>query len=464
MREFDLVVIGSGPGGYRAAVLGVMRGLSVAIIEKAQWGGCCLNRGCVPKKAWHHTARLIASGQGFAGRGVRGVLTADLDQAWRHQRQVSAAVRDSYRDYLKRLGIVAIEGEAAFVDAHRVAVDGKKEVRGRHFVVATGASPFVPAPFVLTPGRVLTTDELFDVPPPPGKRMALIGSGAIGTEFAFILAMFGLEVVWIAQSAPLANSRFSSPALKLLHDALREQGVVPRTGCRALGAEITDESVRLMLDDGSTAEVDWVLLGTGRRPHTAALNLAAAGVTVTDRGFIAVNDFLQSSMPHIYAIGDVSNSHMTANHALADAAAAVANIVAPGSRRRDNLAVPELVYSAVELGRIGLSEKQAEDEGLEPATGFAAFETDPCALGQDDTAGFVRLIADMDDGRLLGAEVAGAEAGELIHLIALHYGREDALRQFSQSCYNHPARAEGLQNAAETLAARWGLVKQVFGG
>lgn len=463
MREFDLVVIGSGPGGYRAAVLGVLRGLSVAIIEKAQWGGCCLNRGCVPKKAWHHTARLIASGRTFADRGVQGALTADLGQAWQHQRQVVAAVRDSYGNYLKRLGVAAIEGTAGFIDAHTVAVDGNEKLRGRHFVIATGSSPFIPEPFVRTPGKILTTDDLFDVQPPPGKRVALVGSGAIGTEFAFILAMFGLEVVWIAQSPPLANSSFSPSALKLLLGALRENGVAPRTGRRALAAEITAEGVRLSLNDGSTEEVDWVLLGTGRRPRTDGLNLEAAGVSVSDQGFIAVNAFLQTGSPHIYAIGDVSNPHMTANHALADAAAAVANIAAPGSRQRDNLAVPELVYSAVELGRIGLSEKQAEDDELEPATGFAAFEADPCALGQGDTAGFVRLIADLDSGRLLGAEVAGAEAGELIHLIALHYGREDALRQFSQSCYNHPARAEQLQNAAETLAAKWGLAKQVLG-
>lgn len=462
MQQFDLIVIGSGPGGYRAAILATLRGLSVAIIEKSTWGGCCLNRGCVPKKDWHHTAHLVASSKEFAKRGISGSLSANIEGAWEHQHKVVETVRDSYTDYMKRLGIAAFEGAAHFVDEHTVAVNDL-QIGGKNIIIATGSSPFVPEHYTITPGRVLTTDELFDNPPPAGKRVAMVGSGVIGTEFAFILTQLGCEVIWIANTKPLAHSQFSQPALKILHDALDKYGVHVRIHSRAQNVEVLADGVKLTFAEGKTESVDWVLLGSGRRPHTADLNIAATGIKLDSKGFVKVNAYLQTSTSHIYAIGDVANQRMTANQALADASIAVANILQPQSRKQNAAAVPELVYSAVELGRLGMNEDEAEDAELEPAVGFAAFENNPRALGQDDINGFVRLIADMDSGELLGAEVVGTEAGEIIHAIAQQFGQEDALSRFAGTFYNHPARTEEVQNATETLAAKWGLSEQVFG-
>lgn len=463
MREFDLVVIGSGPGGYRAAVLGALRGLSVAIVEKAEWGGCCLNRGCVPKKDWHHSATLVAASRGFARRGLSGSLGADLGAAWRHQKQLVETVRASYVDYMKRLGISAVAGFASFRDSRRIAVAGGETLSARHIIVATGSHPFVPPNLPLVPGRVLTTDDLFDSPPPPGRRVALIGSGVVGTEFAFILAMLGLQVLWLTHAPPLSRSAFSAPARKALDQALARFGIAARTGSRVQAAQPSADGVVLSLPDGSRETVDWVLLGSGRVPHTRGLGLAAAGVATDDGGFIPVDQFQRTSVPHIYAIGDVCNPAMTSNHALAEASVAIADIVAPGSRTRQPQAVPELVYSALELGRVGLNEDQAEDAGREPAVGFAAFEVNPAALGADQPQGFVRLVADMDSGELLGAEVVGGEAAELIHLVAREYGAGDALRRIARAFYNHPTRSEELLNAVETLAGKWGLERAVFG-
>ncbi|HET9112269.1 MAG TPA: NAD(P)/FAD-dependent oxidoreductase [Burkholderiales bacterium] len=460
MQSFDLIVIGSGPGGYRAAVLATLRGLSVAIAEAGAWGGCCLNRGCVPKKAWHHSARLIANNRHYAERGITGRLTADLEQAWKHQHKVVATVRDSYTDYMKRLGISAFQGTASFIDPHTVDIDGTN-ITARHIIIATGSSPFVPHEYPLAAGRILTTDDLFDQPVPAGRKVAIVGSGVIGSEFAFILSQLGCEVVWLSNNTPLSKSEFSAPALKILHKALKQTGIA--THKRATRVNLLDDGVELAFADGASIKVDWVLLGSGRIPHTAALHPDRAGVTLDERGFVQVNAHLQTAASHIYAIGDVANPRMTANQALADAAVAVANILKPGTRSQTPAAVPELVYSAVELGRIGLNEDDAEDAGLEVATGFAAFESNPRALGQDDTDGFVRLIADMDSGDLLGAEVVGAEAGEIIHGIVQQFGRDDALARFAGSFYNHPARSEEIQNATETLAAKWGLSEQVFG-
>jgi dihydrolipoamide dehydrogenase len=227
--------------------------------------------------------------------------------------------------------------------------------------------------------------------------------------------------------------------------------------------QVEQDGVLLALPDGSREHVDWVLLGTGRLPHTASLDLARAGVTVDARaGYIAVNGFQQTSQSQIYAVGDVANPAMTSNHALAEAAVAVANVINPQTRTSNPDAVPEVIYSASELARIGLDEERAEALGYELATGFTAFETNPAALAEDDAAGFARIVADADSGKMLGAEIAGAAAGELIHLLGIEFGSADALARLAALHYNHPSRAEEIVNAIETLAARWGLRQQVF--
>lgn len=459
---FDAVVIGSGPGGYRAAVLGTLRGLRVAIVEKAEWGGCCLNRGCVPKKDWYHSAQLVQASRGFAARGLDGVLTPDLARAWRHQREVVATVRASYTDYLKRLGVVALSGAARLRPNLTVDVAGRV-LTARHIILASGSTPRVPAGVAPVSGKILTTDMLFDEPVPAGGRVAIVGGGVIATEFAFILRMLGKAVQWFSRRPPLAAASFSAPALGALGTALKAVDVWPQLRVPE-AIDVQGEAVVLRFADGATATVDWVLLATGRRAATVGLGLAEAGVQTDTEGFIKTDAHLATTAPHIFAIGDcVAGAPMTANQALADAATAVGNILSPQSARRDPGRVPEVVYSAVELARLGLSESQAEDAGHEPAVGFAAFEANPRALGQDDTLGFARVIADMDDGRLLGGEIVGHEAGELIHLLGAGGDAETALARLARAPFNHPARAEEVLNAVETLASKWGLAAKVFG-
>lgn len=456
--QYDLIVIGSGPGGYRAAVLAAMRGLKVGIVEKAEWGGCGLNRGCVPKNDWHHSAQLIAASKTFSKRGVSGQLSGDLSVAWDHQKKIVKAVRESYIGQMKRLGIGGFAAAASFVDAHTIALDGRDQLTSHHFVIATGSSPYVPKPFFLTENKVLTTDDLFNNPPPPGKRVAIVGSGPVGAEFAFILAMLGREVAWVAQNKPLANARFSEAALAALYDKLKRCGIEPRVGARPEAVEMSPEGIKLILPGGAEPVVaDWVLLGTGRRPHTSGLNLDAAGVNTDSKGFIKTNEYMQTSQPHIYAVGDVTNPRMTANHALADAAVAAANILEPNTRSQNRRAVPELIYSALELGRIGVN---GDDNGQAPLAAQAAFEHNARALSQDDGEGFVRLLADPNTGALSGAEVVGSDASELIHLIAQRYGEADAMKSFAASFYNHPARAEEVFHAAQTLAVQLSAADQ----
>jgi dihydrolipoamide dehydrogenase len=460
--QFDVAIIGSGPGGYRAAVLAALRGLKPAIVEDDAWGGACLNRGCVPKKAWYQSARLLASRDRLAARGVRGALEADLDAAWRDQRRVVDSVRKSYVDYLKRLGVAAFSGHARLRGAGEVEIAGHGRIGAANVVIATGSVPFVPDALPLHPGRVITTDELFDDPPPQGKRVAVIGSGVIGTEMAFILAMLGLEIVWLTHSPPLARAGFSAPALALLRAALADHGVVARTASRPSACRVESHGVVLTLPDGHEEQADWVLVAAGRRPRTADLGLDAAGVAVDEAGFVRVDERQRTSAQGVYAIGDCANRAMTSNHALAEATVAIADIAAPGGARRQAQLVPTVVYSALELARLGLSEDEAEAAGREVATGFSGFEASPAALASGDARGFVRLVADADSGELLGAEGVGPHVGEWIHVVGACAGQPDALARLAAIRYNHPSLAEEIQNATETLAAKWGLTERVF--
>jgi dihydrolipoamide dehydrogenase len=462
-QVFDVAIIGSGPGGYRAAVLAALRGMKAAIIEGGTWGGACLNRGCVPKKTWYQTARLLAANEALAKRGVRGTLQPDLAQAWSHQHGVVDAVRASYVDYLDRLRVRAYSGTARLRAPNQLTIDGNVAVRAANIVIATGSAPIVPSPFELHADRVLTTDALFDRPPPRGKRVAIIGSGVIGTEMAYILGMLGLEVLWLTQSEPLSRSRYSAPALKLLRAALQDSGIAPRVGTRPETCIVEDDGVRLTLPGGGIEKVDWVLVAAGRRPSTGGLGLDSCGIACDDEGFIRVDERQRTSAPGIYAIGDCANREMTSNHALAEAAVAIANVVAPGSARRGDAPVPQVVYSALELARLGLSEDEAEAAGHEVATGFASLQTSPAALAWGDPRGFARIVADADSGALLGSEAVGVNAGEWIHVVNACAAQPNALALLASVRYNHPSLAEEFLNVTETLATRWGLGEKVFG-
>lgn len=452
----DLIVIGSGPGGFRAAVLAAQAGLKVAVVERDAWGGACLNRGCVPKKAWYRTARLAAAAPGFARRGLRGTLVPDFDAAWRFQREVVATVRENYIDWLDRLGVRRIEGEARFVDAHRVRVNDET-ITTHHTIVATGSRPQRPAWLQAGGVQVLDTDALFESPPSPGRRVALLGSGAVGTEMAFILTQLGLEVVWLTGQAPLAASVFSAPAKKSLGDALAAQGVAARTGSRPLGCRLDGGAVVLELPGKEQLGVDWVLAGTGRVPNTDSLGLAAAGVRLDAQGFIEVDRGQRTSGEEVYAIGDCANPAMSANHALAEAGIAVATILAPGEAAGPRPWVPDVIYSALELARVGATEDALEADDIEYAAGFSSFGASPAALADDAPAGYVRLLAASEGGALLGCEIVGAEAGELIQLAAPGLPGEALLARLARAGVVHPSLGETFADAAASLVSEWGF-------
>lgn len=459
---FDLIVIGSGPGGYRAAVKAALRGLSVAIVEKAQWGGCCLNRGCVPKKAWHHMARTLSRQHTLQQLGINGHLTLDRDLAWQHQRQLVSEIQQNYRSYLSSLKVTSFDGEASFQSSESVLIDhtdgAATEIFFKNCIIAIGSRPAIPEGIDASHPRILTTDDLFENPLPAGDRLGLLGSGVVATELAFILSNFGYQFDWFSRSPMLSRGGFSPSAMGVLRELMNNAGLAPRQYKKFTLAKLHEHGLQLKIDD-ETIDVDGLLLATGRQVDGRALRLENAGVQ-QERGYIAVNENLRTANDKVWAIGDCVDGAQTANQAIADAELVVDNLFASQLKIRDELWVPQVVYTIIEMARLGVDDDRAEDLGHEPAVGFASFSNSPQAMGELSTDGFVRLLADLDDGYLLGAEVLGEGAGELIQMISAAVateGVDKALHCLQQTLKNHPSRSEEISNAVETLISRWGI-------
>ena len=468
---YDIVISGSGPGGYRAAVLATLRKQKVAIIEKQDWGGCCLNRGCVPKKAWHNTAKILTKNHSLHEIGVSGTLKPDFNKAWQHQKNTVTTVRDSYLSYMKRLGIDFFEGHGKIVktdeqDHNTVLIDiiGQNEriLNTKHIIIATGSSPNRLQPFDISSNLILNTDQLFDGLPPAGNEVAIIGGGVIAVEFAYILQALGKNIHWYSRSSMLSKTDFSDQSMRILKEKLQN---ISLNTIQSLPETVSEIDGRIQLTFEHRAldkTVDWVLLATGRTPYSSHLGIEDFDIELDEKGFIKTDQYRQTNAQNIYAIGDVRSHNMTANQAIADANVVIENIINGNHKSQDENWVPQSIYSVIEIAKIGLNEDQAEDLDYEPAVGFSAFESSPCAIGQHNTDGHIRIIGDMDSGEFLGGEVVGENAAELIQLMAMNKDTKTALHTFSQFSVNHPSRAEELVNASETLASKWGLSDFIF--
>ena len=465
--KYHILIIGSGPGGYRAAVLAALRNQKVAIIEKQDWGGCCLNRGCVPKKAWYNTAKILNKNNTMNKIGVKGDLKPDFDAAWQHQKKTVTTVRDSYLNYMSRLGIDFFDGHGKIIDKNTVHIStiGSDDIflSSENIIIATGSTPNIPEPFNIPGKRVLTTDHLFDTPPPTGNHIAVIGGGVIASEFSFILQMLGKNVKWFSRSGLLSKSTFSPQAINALSSKLNTFSLTPQLSFPVSVKEKAEQVILQFENSKADQAFDWVLLATGRKPISYDLGLENTRIELDNQGFILTNNFLQTQEANIYAIGDVRSRQMTANQAIADANVAIENIINGNQEQYNETWTPQAIYSALELAKIGLNEEEAEDLDHEPAIGFSAFESSPCAIGQDEIDGYIRLISDMDSGEFLGGEIVGENAAELIQLMALQaHNKQEALKTFAQLMVNHPSRGEELVNATETLASKWGLSEFIF--
>jgi NAD(P) transhydrogenase len=450
--ETDLVVIGSGPAGEKAAAHAAYFGKRVVMVERAALGGAVVHRGGIPTKTLRETALYIT---GFRQRHVYGVSAAmDRDLALHVLRSRTASVVQSMeqrvRLNLERHGVEVLHGHAALVEAGKVEVDlgdgGSHIVRAPVILIATGSRPFHPPELLMEDPDVLDSDQILMMEH-PFDSIAIIGGGGIGCEYASIFAAMGVRVTIIDQAqqlAPVLDSEISD----LLAVSLREAGVDIHLGDGVSGVERNEGRLEVRLTSGAVVQADKVLVSVGRTGNTSGMGLERVGVDVDARGRIVVDAGFQTTCPGIYAAGDVIGPPALASVSIEQGRRAMSAAFATPLHTGHFYDPPFAVYSIPEAARVGLTEQQARDEGIDCEVGRAWFADNSRASIAGVKDGLVKLVFARHDRRLLGVHILGETAAEMIHLGQAVLQHGGSLDYFVHATFNVPTWTDAYKYAA----------------
>ena len=418
MMQADLLIIGAGPGGYRAAELAARYGLHVTIVEQDEVGGTCLNRGCIPTKTYVHSKTF--------------------EEAYERQQTVVQQLRSGVETILSHPNITLLRGHASFVDNQTVAV-GSDCVAANNIIIATGSkAKLLPLPDINDP-RVVTSTELLQMSSLPHK-LCIIGAGVIGMEFASVFQRFGSEVTvieYLKECLPMVDSDIA----KRLRKTLEKRGITFR--------------MKTAVQSLADIDADVILMATGRQPNTDGLNLEAAGITLDQRGNIPVDEDMQvfspltthhSLLTPIYAIGDVNGRQMLAHAAEAQALRVINRIMGRTDGIRFDI-MPAAIFTEPEAACVGWSEDQCKEQGLVYQCGKAFHRANGKALAMGETDGMVKLLAD-SDGKLIGCHAFGAHSADLVQEVAALMCRDTTVAQLRDMIHIHPTLSELLLAAA----------------
>jgi dihydrolipoamide dehydrogenase len=445
-NAFDVVVIGAGPGGYVCAFRAAQLGLKVALVEKrSTLGGTCLNVGCIPSKALLHSSEQFAFARRHAAaHGIRlGEVTLDLAAMMKKKDAVVAKLVGGVAQLAQARRIETLHGAARFVSPREVAV-GDRRITARHFVIATGSAP-VALPFLPFDGRtILSSDDAIALPAVP-RRLAVVGGGAIGLELGSVWSRLGAEVT-VVEFLPKIVATYDDDIVRHFTRLLHQQGLKIEAGAKVTGYA---EGVLRAERNGATLEVpaDVVLVAVGRRPYTDGLDLENAGVRVDDKKRIAVDAQLRTNVEGIWAIGDVVAGPMLAHKAEEDGVAVAEWIAGKAGHINWDL-VPAIVYTDPEVASVGLGEDAAKAAGRAVNVGKFNFAANGRALASDASGGLVKIIADAQTDRLLGAQILGRNAGELIAEVVAHLEYGGSAEDLARTIHAHPTLSEAVREAA----------------
>ena len=452
---FDVVVIGSGPGGYVAALKAQAAGLRTAIVEKdARFGGTCLHVGCIPSKVFLHTASLLDEIRAAKKVGIEvAAPSLDWDGLKRRSRRVIAKLAGGVSLLLKRGGVEALHGFGRLAGPGRVEVaapdgSGTRRLEARSVIIATGSEartlPFLP----LDGDRIVTNAEMFSLDELPA-RLGIIGAGAVGAEFASMFRSYGSEVELfevLPRVLPLEDAEVS----EVVGKAFRKRRIKVRTEARVEAAEVAETGVRVRYRAGEetrTAEYDRLLVAVGRAPRTTDIGLETVGIGLEKGGFIPVDGLCRTGAPGVFAIGDVVGTAQLAHVASAEADVAVATIagreVPPLRRER----MPAATYCVPEVGSVGLTEEAAA-AGHELKVGRFPFAANSKANILGDPTGFVKVVAEAEYGEVLGVHIVGPHATDLIAEAVVALDHEATLESLARSVHPHPTLSEAVAEAA----------------
>ena len=452
--SYDLVVIGTGPGGYHAAIRAAQLGIKVLAVEKGEVGGVCLNVGCIPTKALLHVAHTLKASEKAAEFGLvleKKALDLEKLAGWRDK--VVKKLTGGVEFLFKGNGVALKRGEARLVGAREVEVAGER-IAAKKIILATGSRPAELKGFPVDEEKIVSSTGALKVEAGVPKRFLAIGGGAIGLEFAAIYKALGAEEVTVLEYMDQILPGADAEAAGFLARALKKQGIKLIIGAEALGYEETEEGLRVHYrlrknGEEKTLVVDQVLVAVGRRPNSEHLGLEAAGLETDAKGFVPSNAQMLTKVPGIYSIGDLRGAPLLAHKAMKEGV--VAAEVAAGKKSAFDQQIPSVVYTFPEFASVGMSEETAKEKGLAVQTGRFPFTANGRALTLQEAEGMVKVVVEAESGVVLGVHAVGPQAGELIAEATLALEMGALVDDLELSIHPHPTLSESLMEAAANV-------------
>jgi dihydrolipoyl dehydrogenase len=455
MRQTDVVVIGAGPGGYVAAIRAAQKGKKVICVEREKLGGVCLNVGCIPSKAMIHASTVVdrAHDAGQMGIGL-GEISVDVKQMVAWKQKIVERLTGGVGVLFKHHKVEHLTGEATFTAPTRISVkkpDGSvEELEAKDVILATGSRPIELPAFKVDGKNVLGSTEALEIQAIP-KKILVIGGGYIGLEIGTFLRKLGSEVVVVEATGTLLPGQ-DPDLVAVVHRGLKKRKVDIHLESMALRYEPLGEGVRVFVKTPKaekTFDVDWILSTVGRRPNSENLGLEKIGVKV-EKGFVVVDEQRRTSVPHVYAIGDVAGQPMLAHKASREGIVA-AEVIAGMPSAADYRCVPAVIFTDPEIASVGMTEAEAKAKGYDPVVGKFPFTANGRALSINEAEGFAKVVADRATDLVLGVHVVGPEASELIAEGALAIEMAARVEDIAATIHAHPTLPEAIMEAAEAV-------------
>lgn len=456
MATYDLGIIGGGPGGYVAAIKAAQLGGSVCLIEKGAWGGTCLNRGCIPTKTLFAVANLATQVQEASAFGVNinGDTAIDYPQVLTHKTSVIQQLTGGIAQLLKANGVDTFNGTATLTDRNTIVVskpDGTtKPLHAKNIIIATGSEPAEPPIFEIDENQVLTTTGILNLTELP-ESLLIVGGGVSGCEFASIFKALGCRVT-VLELLPTILATEDIQVIRHIQLFMKRKGITIHTGAKLTHVKKSDAGVTAVLESGEELTAQKMLVSIGRRYNTDGIGLEKVGVR-TEGGKIIVDTRMQTNISGIYAVGDVASRYLLAHVASAEGKVAAQNCLGD-SVEMDYQVIPWCVFTLPEIGHVGMTEKEATDEGYEVKIGRFPYAANGKALGLRETDGFVKTVSDADSGDILGVHIVGAHASILIHEAAVAIRTGATAMDIAGTVHAHPTLAEMVMESAEAAYDR----------
>ena len=450
-KKFDLTILGGGPGGYVGAIRAAKLGLKVAVIEKDNLGGVCLNCGCIPTKALYHVAQTLDEIKKASIFGIE-VNKPKLDflKAMKRKDDIIEMQRRGLAFHFKKNGIELIKGEGRLSSGSTLTVktsDGKDTVvNADNIIISTGSSAANVPPFDLSQEGIMENIGILSLKKLP-KSLLVVGGGVIGSEFANIFASFGTKVT-IVELLPEILTTEDKEVSKVIHKSLRSKDVDIFTSTKVEESKKIDTGFKLKLSGGEKLEAEKILISVGRGPNSTGIGLEEAGVATDEKGFIKIDNKLRTNIANIYAVGDVTGGLQLA-HLASEEGKIAAEIISGKDKTMDYSVVPWAVFTSPEIGTVGLNTEQAKEKGYQVCVGNFPFSNSGKAFITGETEGFINIVTNKETGEILGAQMVGPRASDLVHEVAVAMKGEMLVDDLSTTIHSHPTLSEAVMEAAE---------------